>query len=200
MRNLLFLSIMFLSLFCSCNNNDIESDATEHLKSYMKETLFHPDQAELINTHTTYKSDSLCIIQCTLKAPNNNGDILSCPIEYIYIDAMLDGKKIKAETLTAIGDDFISKDMNGEYMKDGEKEDEKKVKDEWNKEGYDVYYIANHSVAKVKEKYRANILKHVKYKANDPHIEDRLTFSAAWLKIGARGREISDEKGKDIKL
>lgn len=200
MKNL-FLFLMLLSCLCSCRNNDIESDATENLKFYMKEWLFHPDKAELINTHTTYKSDSLCIIHCTLKAPNNNGDILSLPIEYVYIDAILNGKKFKAETITALGDDYSSKEANGvEPVDTLGNEDMREEITKWKKEGFDYVYIVSHSVKRVKEKYRNSVLKVGKFKKNEPNIEDKITFAIACLKIEARGREINDEKGRDIKL
>lgn len=97
MKKLLFLALAFVCMSCS---NNIEDDAMEHLKIMMKEMVFQSDKAELVNTQTIYKSDSLCIISFTLKAPNRNGVICATPMEYLYIDAIFDGNRICGESIT----------------------------------------------------------------------------------------------------
>ena len=121
MKNLMDILILVMLLLCSCSR-DIEEDATRHLKEFMRGTVFHLDQAELLNTHTFYKSDSLCIIHFTLRAPNSKGDILLVPLEYVY---MRDSSS-QYETINAIGDNLFSKMYNMECMRGLEDEDEKK--------------------------------------------------------------------------
>lgn len=195
MRKVLFLSIVILSMLCSCSN--IEDEAFKHMKALMKECINRPDEAELVNTRAIYKSDSLCIVQFTLKAQDNEGNMVSIPMEYVYIDLdNFDGKRLKAESVTAIGDNFMSKAFN-EGAGNGYRDD---IVKQWKDAGYDLGYVVNHSVVDIKGKYRRTILKNVHYKSTASDIEDKLVFSAAWLKVMAHGREISNEKGKDIKL
>lgn len=196
MKKLPLVLIAILLMVCSCQN-DIESVATEHMKELMRETLNKPNSAELMNTRAVYKSDSLCIIQFTLKATGNNGNTYSIPIEYIYVDIPdYYGERLRCETATATGGDILSK-----YWNEGINPiyDPKTVK-ECKEAGYDLEYLINHSVGDVKSQYRKALLKNAPYKANSANIEDKLTFSAAWVKLMAHGREVTDEKGKDIKL
>lgn len=195
MKNLIGILALVLLLLCSCSR-DIEEDATRHLKEVMRETVFHPDQAELLNTHTFYKSDSLCIIHFTLRAPNNKGVILLVPLEYVYIRDSYS----QYETITAIGNGLFSKAYNMLNLQGAKDEEEKNTILTWKVEGYDYYFLITHSVEEVKDKYRSNIIKDEKYKPKEPNITDKLMFSAARLKVCARGREVSDKKGKDIKL
>ena len=188
MKKIFIFALIFMCISCSKN---IEDEAMEHLKTLMKEMVYQSDKAELINTHTVYKSDSLCIINFTLKAPNGEGTILSTPMEYIYIDVNIDGERIRGESITYEDKfDFLHKQT------DEEKELEKQLAED----GFDMKYIVNNSVVKVKDKYRNELIKYANHDPKNPNIEDELTFSAAWLKLTIRGREINDNKGKDIKL
>ena len=188
MKKILLFTLVLMCMSCS---KDIEKDATEHLKVLMKEMVNRADEAELVNTHTVYKSDSLCIIGFTLKAPNGLGNIQSTPMEYIYIDFKIKGKRFRGESITYEDMfDFLHEQT------DEEKSMEKFLAEK----GFDMKYVINNSVANVKNKDYYELIKLVKHNPNHPNIEDKLMFSAAWLKMTIRGREISDTKGKDIKL
>lgn len=185
----LFLFVLIL-MCMSCSKN-IEDEAMEHLKIVMKEMVNRADEAELVNTHTVYKSDSLCVIAFTLKAPNGEGVMLSAPMEYLYVDVKIDGHRVRGESVTYEDKwDFFHEQTD----------EEKELEKELAEDGFDMKYIINNSVANVKAKYRSELIKYANHNPNHPEIEDKLTFSAAWLKLMTRGREVSDNKGKDIKL
>ncbi len=92
--------VLTIALLSSCGTKDIEQEANEQLVLTMKEAVRDPDGGTLVNVHTTYKSDSLCILHFTLKAKNALGMDMSAPIEYIYVDCMDEGKRVKLETYT----------------------------------------------------------------------------------------------------
>lgn len=184
-----FLQLILILMCLSCSNN-IEDEAMEHLKIMMKEMVFQSDKAELINTHTVYKADSICIIAFTLKAPNGNDIIVTTSMEYVYVDFNMNGKPFRGETIT-IGDNS--------FFYSGSEEEEK-VKNELSDLGFDLSYIINNTVLNVKNRYRNELIKWANHDPNHPNIEDKLIFSAAWLKMMVRGREVSLNKGKDIKL
>ncbi len=188
MKKFFLIALILMCISCS---NSIEDEAMEHLKILMKEMVNRPDEAELVNTHTVYKSDSLCIIGFTLKAPDDNGTMGSTPMEYFYIDVNINGNRICGESVTY--DDML--DFIYEPT-DEEKELEKQLAEQ----GFDMKYVINNSVAKVKNKYRNELIKYANHNPNHPNIEDKLTFSAAWLKMMIKGREVSNNRGKDIKL
>lgn len=176
---------------CVSCSKSIENEAMDHLKIMMKEMINNPDEAELVNTRTTYQSDSLCIIDFTLKAPNGEGAMLSTPMEYIYIDVNIDGQRICAESIT-----FDDAFFYAPNQKDEVEELEKQLAEM----GFNLEYVVNNTVAKVKNKYRNELIKYAHHNPKDPNIEDKLIFSAAWLKLTTKGREVNEEKGKDIKL
>ena len=148
-----------IALLSSCGTKDIEQEANEQLVLTMKEAVRDPDGGTLVNVHTTYKSDSLCILHFTLKAKN------------------------------ALG-------MDGLTMKDREEEIAKSLAEE----GYDYAFLMQNTVEKIKKKYRDKLLKDAPYTDKDPNLEDRLMFSAAWLRLSADSRDVTNFKGKDIKL
>lgn len=188
MKKIFAFALILMCISCSKN---IEDEALEHLKIMMKEMVFQSDKAELINTHTVYQSDSLCIIGFTLKAPDGRGIVSSTPMEYIYIDVKINGQRLRGESIT----------YEEEFAFEPEQTDEEKeLEKELAEEGFDMRYIVNNSVAKVKNKYRNELIKFANHNPNDPKIEDKLTFSAAWLKLTTRGRIVNENKGKDIKL
>lgn len=174
----------------SCSKN-IEDDAMNRLKSTMKEMVIRSDEAELVNTHIVYSSDSLCIIDFTLKAPNGIGVMMAEPMEYLYIDVNIKGKRIRGESITY--------DEKLDAFRE-KTEEEKDLEKQFADEGFDMNYIVNNSVANIKAKYRNELIKWANHDPKHPYIEDKLMFSAAWVKIMAKGREVTDDKGKDIKL
>ncbi|MBR1463255.1 MAG: hypothetical protein IJ604_07765 [Prevotella sp.] len=188
MKKFILFALILMCMSCS---KSIEDEAMEHLKIMMKEMVNCADEAELVNTHTVYKSDSLCVIDFTLKAPNGAGAMLSTPMEYLYIDVEINGQRVCGESIT-FEDKF-------DFLHE-QSEEEKELEKELAKEGFDMNYIINNSVANVKSKYRNELIKYAHHNPNHPKIEDKLTFSAAWLKLMTRGREVNKNKGKDIKL
>lgn len=191
MKHVIIILALLFVLFTSCTSKDIETMAISHLEQLMKEVVNRPDDAKLINVHPTYKSDSLCIIQFTLKSKNALGMDLTNPMEYIYFIDNSDGKK----TYESYTD--LKPILPFEFSLEESYEDAIK---EFAKEGFDLKYVFQNKVEDVKKKYRKEILKLAPYSEKDPNIEDRLMYSAAWIKLLANGREISDNKGKDIKL
>ena len=192
MKNVILFMGLAIALLSSCGTKDIEQEANEQLVLTMKEAVRDPDGGTLVNVHTTYKSDSLCILHFTLKAKNALGMDMSAPIEYIYVDCMDEGKRVKLETYTDLDPLFPVKLT----MKDDEEEIAKSLAEE----GFDYAYLMQHSVEDIKEKYRDQLLKDAPYTDKDPNLEDRLMFSAAWLRLDADSRDVTNLKGKDIRL
>lgn len=190
-KTILFLALT-MALLSSCGTKDIEHEANEQLVLTMKEAVRDHDGGTLVNVHTVYKSDSLCILHFTLKAKNALGMDMSAPIEYIYVDCMDEGKRVKLETYTDLDPLFPVKLT----MKDREEEIAKSFADE----GYDYAFLMQNTVDAIKEKYRDQLLKDAPYTDKDPNLEDRLMFSAAWLRLDADSRDVTNLKGKDIKL
>ena len=191
MKRIIIFMTLAMVLLSSCSTKDIEQEANEQLKLTMRELLKRPDDATLMNVHTTYKSDSLCILHFTLKGKNALGMEVASPIEYIYVDIVEDGKREKYETYTDLDPLFPVKLT----MKDEEQEIAKSLAEE----GYDYAYLMQNTVEKIKENYRDQLLKDAPYTDKDPNLEDRLMFSAAWVRLHASGREVTTN-GKDIKL
>ena len=73
MKQSIILLTLVIGLLASCSTKDIEQEANEQLVLTMKEAVRDPDGGTLVNVHTTYKSDSLCILHFTLKAKNALG-------------------------------------------------------------------------------------------------------------------------------
>jgi len=191
MKHSIILLTLVVSLLVSCSPKDIEQEANEQLKLTMKEMLKRPDDATLVNVRTTYKSDSLCILHFTLKSKNALGMDMSSPIEYIYVDIDIDGQRKRVETYTDL-DPLFPVDL-------GMKEEEQEIAKSLAEKGYDYAFLMQNTVEKIKEKYRDKLLKDAPYTDKDPNLEDRLMFSAAWLRFKASSREVTDN-GKDIKL
>ena len=191
MKQSIILLTLVLGLLASCSTKDIEQEANEQLKLTMREMLKRPDDAILVNVRTTYKSDSLCILHFTLKSKNALGMDMSSPIEYIYVDCDIDGKRKRVETYTDL-DPLFPVDL-------GMKEEEQEIAKSLAEKGYDYAFLMQNTVEKIKEKYRDKLLKDAPYTDKDPNLEDRLMFSAAWLRFKASSREVTDN-GKDIKL
>lgn len=62
MKRVLLFMALAIALLSSCGTKDIEQEANEQLVLTMKEAVRDPDGGTLVNVHTTYKSDSLCIL------------------------------------------------------------------------------------------------------------------------------------------
>ena len=183
---------MVLAMLSSCSTKDIEQEANEQLKATMRELAHRPDDATLVNVHTVYKSDSLCIIQFNFNGKNALGMELSIPMEYIYMDCSLNDKSSTYETTTQ-----LKPILPIEYTME---EEEREVSKKLAKEGYDYEYIVQHSVKDIKEKYRDRLISDGPYTEKDPDIENRLMYSAALLRFHANCREVPKTKGKDVKL
>lgn len=192
MKQVILFMALAIALLSSCGTKDIEQEANEQLVLTMKEAVRDPDGGTLVNVHTTYKSDSLCILHFTLKAKNALGMDMSAPIEYIYVDCTDEGKRVKLETYTDLDPLFPV----GLTMKDREEEIAKSLAEK----GYDYAFLMQNTVEKIKEKYRDKLLKDAPYTDKDPNLEDRLMFSAAWLRLSTDSRDVTNLKGKDIKL
>ena len=181
---------MMLAMLSSCTSRDIEAEATEQLKATMREAANRPDDVTLVNVHTVYKSDSLCILQFNFNGKNALGMELSVPMEYIYMDCTINGKLSTYETFSK-----LKQILPLEYtMEDDEREKLKTLAEE----GYDYEYIVQHTVVDIKEKYRDRFLKEADHL--DSNQEDQLMYLAAKLRLHAGGREVPKTKGKDIKL
>lgn len=191
MKKVILFMALAIALLSSCGTKDIEQEANEQLKLTMREMLKRPDDATLVNVRTTYKSDSLCILHFTLKSKNALGMDMSSPIEYIYVDCDIDGQRKRIETYTDL-DPLFPVDL-------GMKEEEEEIAKSLAEKGYDYAFLMQNTVEKIKEKYRDKLLKDAPYTDKDPNLEDRLMFSAAWLRFKASSREVTDN-GKDIKL
>ncbi len=191
MKQSIILFTLVIGLLASCSTKDIEQEANEQLKLTMREMLKRPDDATLVNVRTTYKSDSLCILHFTLKSKNALGMNMSSPIEYIYVDCDIDGQRKRIETYTDL-DPLFPVDL-------GMKEEEEEIAKSLAEKGYDYAFLMQNTVEKIKEKYSDKLLKDAPYTDKDPNLEDRLMFSAAWLRFKASSREVTDN-GKDIKL
>ena len=191
MKQSIILLTLVIGLLASCSTKDIEQEANEQLKLTMREMLKRPDDATLVNVRTTYKSDSLCILHFTLKSKNALGMDMTSLIEYIYVDCDIDGQRKRIETYTDL-DPLFPVDLG---MKEAEEEIAKSLAEK----GYDYAFLMQNTVEKIKEKYRDKLLKDAPYTDKDPNLEERLMFSAAWLRFKASSREVTDN-GKDIKL
>ena len=107
MKQVILFMALAIALLSSCGTKDIEQEANEQLVLTMKEAVRDPDGGTLVNVHTTYKSDSLCILHFTLKAKNALGMDMSAPIEYIYVDCIDEGISLCNVDLIGVGIDVI---------------------------------------------------------------------------------------------
>ena len=196
MKKVLFIFSAFLLVACGqIIEKSIEDRAIDQLKKTMKESLNNPDDATLSGVRTVYQSDSLCIIDFTLKAKNNEGSMITQSVEYIYIDL----EKMSAEGLSGQLEGYYYVGLPMSMMYDLEfLNDEENLK-VWKDEGFDPKYVLSNTVFSVRDKYRNELMKHANHSPSHPKIGDKLTFSAAWLKVMMNGREVHVDS-KDIKL
>ena len=179
-KSLLFITVV-MALLSSCGMRDIEQEANEQLKATMREMAKRPDDAKLLNVRTVYKSDSLCILQFNFYGKSAIGLESSSPMEYIYLYDNSDGRKTRYECWTDL-DPVLSVSLT---MDDEERETAKKMAED----GFDYEYLMEHKVEDIKEKYREELLKAAPYTNKDPNLEDRLMYSAAWLRLDANSRK-----------
>lgn len=192
MRKVLIMIAVVIAVLSSCGTKDIEQEATEQLKATMRETVFRPDDATLINVHTTYKTDSLCILEFTLNAKNGFDLEVSIPMEYVFAKCIINGEMAKYDTWTQFKP-VLSSDFE---MDDEQKEVAKALA----KEGFDYSFLLHNKVADIKEKYREQLMQLMPDIKKDSNIEDRLMYAAAMLRFTASSNKVPTQKGKDIKL
>jgi len=195
MKKVLYLLVTVLLLSCGqVGQKSIEDRATEQLKKTMKEALNNPDDATLSGVRTEYQSDSLCIIDFTLKAKNGEGKMISQSVEYIYIDMekMTLPEKGQLEGFYYIG-------LPGSVMYGLELLRDKESLKEFQEQGFDPEFVLSNTVFNVRDKYSEELIKFANHNPSNPKINDKLIFSASWLKVMMNGRQVNNES-KDIKL
>ena len=188
----MILIAALMAVLSSCTGKDIEQKANEQLTATMKEIARRPDDAKLLNVRTAYKSDSLCILQFNFHGKSAIGIESSTSMEYIYLCDLTEGKKVYYEGWTNL-EPILSVKLTMD-------DDEEGIAKELAKDGFDYVYLMEHTVMDIKEKYREQLLKNAPYTKKDPNLEDRLMYSAAWVRLIASGREVPKTKGKDVKL
>ena len=195
MKKILFALIAVLLASCSQMSGSLEDKATDQLKKTMKEVLNNPDDATLSGVRTEYQSDSLCVIEFTLKAKNGEGKMISQDMEYLYID--LD--KMHNEHYKGQLEGFYYTGLPGSVMYGLDLLREENALKEYREHGFDPEYVLSNTVFSVRDKYSQELIKLAKHSPSHPNIGDKLIFSASWLKVMMNGREVNN-KSKDIKL
>ena len=192
---LVFFFAFLLSACTSLKEKSIEERALEQLKKTMKESLTNPDEATLSGVRTEYQSDSLCVIEFTIKAKNGLGMMMNQDVEYLYID------------MDKMSDPELKGQLEGYYMIGflggltykleilGKEKEYKEFVDD----GFDPEDVLNSTVFSVSEKYHDELIKYANHSPSHPKLKDKLIFSAAWLKIAINGREVNHDT-KEIKL
>lgn len=198
MKKLLSVLLMVFSLV-SCNQlvpESIEDRAMEQMKKTTREALTYPDDATLSGVRTEYLSDSLCIIEYTIKGKTGNGQMISQAAEYIYIDT---DKMSFDENQTGQLEGFYYIGLPGSVLYTITPQEENENMKEWREKGFDSYFVLSNSVFAVRDKYKKELIKFANHSPSHPKINDKLIFSAAWLKVMMAGRKVNNES-KDIKL
>lgn len=195
MKKILFALIAVLLASCSQMSGSLEDKATDQLKKTMKEVLNNPDDATLSGVRTEYQSDSLCVIEFTLKAKNGEGKMISQSMEYLYIDM----DRMKDDNLKGQLEGFYYIGLPGSVMYGLELLREKDALKEYKEQGFDPEYVLSNTVFNVRDKYSQELIKFANHSPSHPKISDKLIFSASWLKVMMNGREVNKES-KEIKL
>lgn len=195
MKKILFALIAVLLASCSQMSGSLEDKATDQLKKTMKEVLNNPDDATLSGVRTEYQSDSLCVIEFTLKAKNGEGKMISQSIEYLYIDM----DRMKDDNLKGQLEGFYYIGLPGSVMYGLELLREEDALKEYKEQGFDPEYVLSNTVFNVRDKYSQELIKFANHSPSHPKISDKLIFSASWLKVMMNGREVNKES-KEIKL
>lgn len=195
MKKILFALIAVLLASCSQMSDSLEDKATDQLKKTMKEVLNNPDDATLSGVRTEYQSDSLCVIEFTLKAKNGEGKMISQSMEYLYIDM----DRMKDNNLKGQLEGFYYIGLPGSVMYGLELLREEDALKEYKEQGFDPEYVLSNTVFNVRDKYSQELIKFANHSPSHPKISDKLIFSASWLKVMMNGREVNKES-KEIKL
>lgn len=195
MKKILFALITVLIASCSQMSGSLEDRATDQLKKTMKEVLNNTDDATLSGVRTEYQSDSLCVIEFTLKAKNGEGKMISQSMEYLYIDM----DRMKDDNLKGQLEGFYYIGLPGSVMYGLELLREEDALKEYKEQGFDPEYVLSNTVFNVRDKYSQELIKFANHSPSHPNISDKLIFSASWLKVIMNGREVNKES-KDIKL
>ncbi len=195
MKKILFALIAVLLASCSQMSGSLEDKATDQLKKTMKEVLNNPDDATLSGVRTEYQSDSLCVIEFTLKAKNGEGKMISQSMEYLYIDM----DRMKDDNLKGQLEGFYYIGLPGSVMYGLELLREEDALKEYKEQGFDPEYVLSNTVFNVRDKYSQELIKFANHSPSHPKISDKLIFSASWLKVMMNGREVNKES-KEIKL
>lgn len=195
MKKILFALIAVLLASCSQMSDSLEDKATDQLKKTMKEVLNNPDDATLSGVRTEYQSDSLCVIEFTLKAKNGEGKMISQSMEYLYIDM----DRMKDDNLKGQLEGFYYIGLPGSVMYGLELLREEDALKEYKEQGFDPEYVLSNTVFNVRDKYSQELIKFANHSPSHPKISDKLIFSASWLKVMMNGREVNKES-KEIKL
>ena len=195
MKKILFALIAVLLVSCSQMSDSLEDKATDQLKKTMKEVLNNPDDATLSGVRTEYQSDSLCVIEFTLKAKNGEGKMISQSMEYLYIDM----DRMKDDNLKGQLEGFYYIGLPGSVMYGLELLREEDALKEYKEQGFDPEYVLSNTVFNVRDKYSQELIKFANHSPSHPKISDKLIFSASWLKVMMNGREVNKES-KEIKL
>ena len=176
-------------------SGSLEDKATDQLKKTMKEVLNNPDDATLSGVRTEYQSDSLCVIEFTLKAKNGEGKMISQSMEYLYIDM----DRMKDDNLKGQLEGFYYIGLPGSVMYGLELLREEDALKEYKEQGFDPEYVLSNTVFNVRDKYSQELIKFANHSPSHPKISDKLIFSVSWLKVMMNGREVNKES-KEIKL
>ena len=195
MKKILFALIAVLLASCSQMSGSLEDKATDQLKKTMKEVLNNPDDATLSGVRTEYQSDSLCVIEFTLKAKNGEGKMISQSMEYLYIDM----DRMKDDNLKGQLEGFYYIGLPGSVMYGLELLREEDALKEYKEQGFDPEYVLSNTVFNVRDKYSQELIKFANHSPSHPKISDKLIFSVSWLKVMMNGREVNKES-KEIKL
>ena len=195
MKKILFALIAVLLASCSQMSGSLEDKATDQLKKTMKEVLNNPDDATLSGVRAEYQSDSLCVIEFTLKAKNGEGKMISQSMEYLYIDM----DRMKDDNLKGQLEGFYYIGLPGSVMYGLELLREEDALKEYKEQGFDPEYVLSNTVFNVRDKYSQELIKFANHSPSHPKISDKLIFSASWLKVMMNGREVNKES-KEIKL
>ena len=186
---------IFAFLLSACTEKSIEDRALEQLKSTMKEMLTNPDDATLSGVRTVYQTDSLCVIDFTIKAKNGLGMMINQDIEYLYIDK----EKMSNPELNGQLEGYYMIGFLGDITYKLEILKKEKEYKKFVDAGFNPEDVLESNVFSVSEKYHDELLNYSNLSPYHPQLKDELIFSAAWLKIEINGREVNNDT-KEIKL
>ena len=157
--------------------------------------LTNPDDATLSGVRTVYQTDSLCVIDFTIKAKNGLGMMINQDIEYLYIDK----EKMSNPELNGQLEGYYMIGFLGDITYKLEILKKEKEYKKFVDAGFNPEDVLESNVFSVSEKYHDELLNYSNLSPYHPQLKDELIFSAAWLKIEINGREVNNDT-KEIKL